>query len=731
MHRSKYSFIQKIILLMATNLPFKLRDKILLFSLISSLSIYSQHSPYTPADHAHSDDPRGTLEMDWKLPNINKIVTAAWGFSFGIETYPRKGMPGKTIIDNKICQTGSYFSFDVDDNFIYDVDEDITLTLLMRDKGCENFNVTYDKNVQSMAQVKGTSTPIGNGWYEATVVLERARFVNSGHAGTDFTITAIGADAFDLKMDDTHTLTISNITITRNSKAIKHKEKSRFNLTTYDENGKAVPARIGIYALQNNWMPIPSKKAIGFDYFSDKKNELFLRSQGLRPDYWPSENRHFFYSDGNYTANLPVGKYKIIISKGPEYLMSETEFEIKPKVQTDLKISLKRWINMPENNWYSGDAHIHFQRTKKVNKSLNQIMQAEDVHVSNILEMGNPGGTHFHQYAYGKEGQYINGDHALVSGVEDPRTVHHGHTIALNVTKNIHNRDDYFLYHKVLAAYKKQGGTTGYAHVDRSWFNDEGGLALDVPLGVIDFLEIMQYGEMQTHLWYHFLSLGYNLLPIAGSDFPYLDHPGSVRSYVKIDGKFTPENWFKGFKAGNTFVTNGPMLSFSVNDKPIGSTLQLKKGDEINVKAEVKIDPKIDTLDYLELVINGEVAKKVNALEGANTINLEYKQTIEKGSWMAIRAYGKKRALAHSAATYVHIDASGHIQKDLLKENVSEQIKYLETLRDNNLKEVLEIEYHEAAPGINELWLKHKDEMNDRINDAIKIYEDLLKNNQP
>lgn len=716
-------------MIIATNLIVKLRGSFFIICLLIPSFFYSQHCHYTPADHSHSNDPRGTLEMDWKLPNINKIITAAWGFSFGIEAYPRKGMPIKTIIDTKICQTGSYFSFDVDDDFIYDIDEDITLTLLMRDKGCENFTIAYDKNVQSMAQISATSKPIGNGWYEAIVVLERARFVNSGHAGTDFTIYAIGANPFDLKMDDSHTLTISNIIISRDKKVVVSKPKEKFNLTTNDESGKMVPARIGIYSLENNWMPLPTKQAIGFDYFSDKKNELFLRSQGMRPDYWPSENRHFFYSNGSYTANLPIGKYKLIISKGPEYLISETEFEIKPNEQTNLDIILKRWINMPQNNWYSADAHIHIQRTKKVNKSLNQIMQAEDIHVSNILEMGNPGGTHFNQYGYGKEGQYVNGNHALVSGVEDPRTVHHGHTIALNVSKNLHNRDDYFLYHKVLAAYKKQGGTTGYAHVDRDWFNDEGGLALDVPLGVIDFLEIMQYGEMQTHLWYDFLNLGFKLLPIAGSDFPYLDHPGSVRSYVKIDGEFTPENWFKGFKAGNTFVTNGPMLSFSVNDMPIGSTLLLKKGDVINIKGEVKNDKSIDALDYIELVINGEVVKKVSAIEGTISIQLNYNQAIEKGSWLAIRAYGKERALVHSAATYVHIDTSGHLQKELLKENIQEQIAYLETLRDNNLKEVLEIEYHEATPGINELWLKHKDEMNDRINEAIKFYNDFLKNN--
>ncbi len=285
------------------------------------------------------------------------------------------------------------------------------------------------------------------------------------------------------------------------------------------------------------------------------------------------------------------------------------------------------------------------------------------------------------------------------------------------------------MYHKILKAYQEQGGFTGYAHVDRVWFNDEGGLALNVPMGVIDFLEILQLGEMQTKLWYDYLNLGFKLLPIAGSDFPYLDHPGSVRSYVNIEGTFSPESWFKGFKAGRTFVTNGPMLSFSVNNQPIGSTIKIDKNEKITIKAEVKIDTIIDALDYLELVVNGEVVKKIDAIE-KGFIFLDHVLKIEKGSWLAIRAFGKKRGLIHSAATYVHIDENGHLQKEKIKNIIPQQLKYLESLKDNNLHEILEIEYWEAAPGINKLWLKHKDDLDAKIDEAILYYKSILKKHQ-
>ena len=40
-------------------------------------------------------------------------------------------------------------------------------------------------------------------------------------------------------------------------------------------------------------------------------------------------------------------------------------------------------------------------------------MQAEDLHVANLLQMGNPVSTYFHQYGWGEKGRYVTGHHAL------------------------------------------------------------------------------------------------------------------------------------------------------------------------------------------------------------------------------------------------------------------------------------------------------------------------------
>ena len=113
---------------------------------------------------------------------------------------------------------------------------------------------------------------------------------------------------------------------------------------------------------------------------------------------------------------------------------------------------------------------------------------------------------------------------------------------------------------------------SGYAH-QAELFNGRRGIALDVPFGIVDFVEILQQGRLPTDLWYGFLNLGYKLLPAAGSDFPYMDLPGVVRSYAKIDGPFSVDAWFDAFRAGRIFVTNGPLLEVTANGRPLGDEL--------------------------------------------------------------------------------------------------------------------------------------------------------------
>ena len=135
---------------------------------------------------------------------------------------------------------------------------------------------------------------------------------------------------------------------------------------------------------------------------------------------------------------------------------------------------------------------------------------------------------------------------------------------------------------------------SGYAHVAGELFNVRRGLALDVPLGAVDFVEVLQDGILATELWYDFLNLGFALTPTAGFDFPCPSAPGGERNYVHVGEAFSVNAWYVQLRANRTFVTNGPMLEFTVNGNGIGSKIELLPGDEIEVVASAS-RPLIDS----------------------------------------------------------------------------------------------------------------------------------------
>ena len=173
-------------------------------------------------------------------------------------------------------------------------------------------------------------------------------------------------------------------------------------------------------------------------------------------------------------------------------------------------------------------------------------------------------------------------------------------------------------------------------------FNGRRRIALDVPFGIVDFVEILQQRRPPTSLWYGFLNLGYKLLPAAGSDFPYMDLPGVVRSYVKIDGLFSVDAWFDGFRAGRLYVTNGPLLEVTANGGTLGDELHVEPGAPVEVVAEASLNPDLDRLDRLELVVHGEVVA-IEPANGRDRVRLRTTVTADRSLWLAVRAFGERQ----------------------------------------------------------------------------------------
>ena len=69
-----------------------------------------------------------------------------------------------------------------------------------------------------------------------------------------------------------------------------------------------------------------------------------------RRDAW---RRDFFFHDQIYRSDgeevlLPVGKYRVSYTRGPEYRVLEREIEVADASPRTEKLRLKRWINLAD-----------------------------------------------------------------------------------------------------------------------------------------------------------------------------------------------------------------------------------------------------------------------------------------------------------------------------------------------------------------------------------------------
>jgi len=593
----------------------------------------------------------GTVVIDWPTPHVRRVLSSGYGDSFGTEAWARRGFPEQVEVEGRQCVRGTWFLFDVDDEFAFDIDEPVTLELTFDRQQSAGLFVSWDQNVvaENIRRIDFPATDTR--LHTQTIVLDRARFANRGESGSDFTIAAPDGTWFG-DPDADHKIVLCGLTIARSYETPATEGHGKLLLSVVDEGGRPTTARIGLYDASGR-LPLPSSSALTIGNYDDRTKQLFLRrTHGTVPP-WPHENRWFFYADGRYEASLPAGRYKLVASKGPEYRIVTATIEVVADVESEATIGLRRWTSMPERGWYSGDDHVHMTRLPADNATIAAIMSAEDVHVTNLLQMGNPFDTHFTQYAFGPEGRYRDGRRALVPGVEDPRTAVRGHTISLNIREPYRPADRYLRYDEVFTEYRRQGGMSGFAHVAGRLFNVERGLAIDVPLGAVDFIEVLQDGILETDLWYDFLNLGMSLVPTAGSDFPYLSAPGGERNYVRVDEAFDVDAWYAALRRQQTFVTNGPMLELSVNGRNMGAVLELEPGDRIDVEAGAALNPDIERLARLELVVQGEVVASADDATADNTLALRHSLTAGSGTWIAVRASGAAQTVAHSAPVYV------------------------------------------------------------------------------
>ena len=671
---------------------------------------------------AHSTGPLGKIEHGWKpSPEIKRTVSLNFDFHGGGNFISWSPSARMTQHENRQCITGAYLLFDVDDRFAFDIDETILVDLTFFRPETDGFVFSYDQAVQPTAKKVRFDANNKGSWHTETVRLDRARFANRKYYGTDFAVGGLGSQL--PRSNDGGEVTLCDVKVRREASKPQAPSPGKFALQVLDEAGRPTAARVGLYR-SDGWAPLAGRSALTVQRYTEYTRNLPMVSV---PKGWSANGRYVFFVDTNYAADVPAGEYDLFVMKGPEYRIQKRKVRIAPGTPQSIQVKMERWTDLPKQGWLSGDDHIHIGRsTPAENDKILAYMRAEDLGVANLLEAGNLKGSQFKQYGFGKEGHYGNGGHFLVSGQESPRTSHRGHSIGLNAKKFHWPEKDYFIYDATSDMIRADGGLWGYAHVALDIFNVDYSLALDVPRGKVDFVEMLQYGTMNTAYLYDFLNMGFKLLPSAGSDYPYIDFPGAERVYVDVGGSPSPSAWFDGLRSRRSFITNWLSADYSVNGDKKATEYHIRAGDEITVDAVIRANPDFDAIDRAELVGHGEVLKLVSGTSHASELRLLHKFKPSGSMWLAVRAYGKGRALLHTSPIYVYVDGNKDFSDRQKLAGLAD--KYRKTLAEfRNSTPRLEDEADRFAVGdlILARWNVVKPQLDKAIDDAIAIYDRL------
>ncbi|OHX66634.1 CehA/McbA family metallohydrolase [Flammeovirga pacifica] len=664
----------------------------------------------------HPDNASGTFELDWHTSQIDKTIATGVFQTMGLRVDNDPSRAGVKEDGGEKILYGIALGFSISDQFAFDIDQQVKVTVELNASNLNEFFYAYDRNgvVESVHRIE---IPEGTkGWQKYEFVLDRARFANRGYGQTDFAISA-GLDMSN------KLLFIRDIQFELIGDATKRNAKGNLQLNLFEKKSKErVAAQIGLYDATGR-MPLPTESAIELQFFETKVRSVEIREE-LDQINWPNKNHYTMYIDGFYQANIPAGKYTLVVMKGPEYPILQKEIEIKEGKDNAINIHIEHLLDMPSKGWYSGDVHNHFSR-QNATANPNQIAHARaaDLHMHWLYALGNSVTTHFDQYAWGKEGQYKEKDYYIASGQEDPRTDFLGHVLAMGQDEFVRYPDEYFHYDKVSKEVHKQGGVFGVAHMDFAQFQQNIALAMLAPENEIDFVEIFQYHSLNLNDWYAFLNLGFKLSAAAGSDWPYMSLPGSVRTFVKVDGEFTPDAWNKALQEGKSFVSNGPMIDFKINGNDIGSTLKVKKGETLTIKGKGYIVPSWDLLKYASIIVNGDVVKEIELEKGQKEIDIELEIPADKSCWVAVKVHGEKahdivfqsdftkRIQAHTSPIYIEVDGQPTWSKEKAPQIIDMLLDRMEQVKE------MKYERHD-----NEAW-----ESPDRTEEMLDAFRSYLR----
>lgn len=384
----------------------------------------------------------------------------------------------------------------------------------------------------------------------------------------------------------------------------------------------------------------------------------------------------YAYIDGGCEIRLPAGPLKVEIHKGPQFRPVRQDINLAPG-KLALRFVVERWVDSRREGWFCGDTRAHFLSP---HAALLEAA-AEDLTVVDVLAMETTNQE--------RDRSYLEIANILAFSGQSPALECPGHLVVVN-TFNSHTYlgslgllnchrivfplsfggpdglEDWTLADWCDQCHRKRGLVvwTDVTHKTEDFCYGEP--LADLILGKVDAFEVIYFEDSPFDVladWYRLLNAGCRV-PLVGASAKASNgvRLGAMRTFAQLrtDEAFCYQNWIEAVRAGRTVVTNGPLLSFTVDGHEPGSNVKLASADgraKIHAHAQSLV-----AFETLEVLFNGEVIGSVGVDGDPSTATIDIDWIVPHCGWLAARCKGTQqlphrpapqRVLAHTSPVYV------------------------------------------------------------------------------
>jgi hypothetical protein len=360
----------------------------------------------------------------------------------------------------------------------------------------------------------------------------------------------------------------------------------------------------------------------------------------------------FFYSEGTFAVDVARGQADITVERGTEYRPLQVHVDVPASGRIDLDLPLERWIRMPEQGWYAGNTHVHYDETEtRALERLRTDPLVEDLPVfivSRLRRRELP----YASNAFPIGRHELSRPAAIIDVGEETRhnrtarAEGYGHLMLVNLERIVEPLSRGLLVDDASPDYPPLIDACREAHAQGGlaiWCHN--GIGMEAPiaaaLGDLDGLNLFDpfWMDPEYELWYALLNCGMRLPASTGSDWFV---SSSNRVYVDVGTDFSYAGWLAGLRAGRTFITDGPILRFTL-DRASPSTDLLAAGPGTRGLEAVVEWAGAQPVSAVEIVADGRVVARSDVPAGALAGTFRERINVAETGWVAARVWGRAR----------------------------------------------------------------------------------------